>query len=112
MVWEYPFVPPAVQDALTAKNVPTAFGEFLFGYVKDDYRRPNPETAIQVTANWTGKTDGESHLDELEHWWQQVGTDAHSSFESPRSRRRPIAARWASSCDRCKAADPRPISTE
>ena len=74
-------VPAAVHKALTAKNVPAAFGEFLFGYVKDDYRRPNPETAIQVTAKWTCKTGGESLIDELEHWWQQVGTDAHSMEE-------------------------------
>ena len=32
-----------------------AFGELLFGYVKDEYRRPDHETAIQVTAKWTCK---------------------------------------------------------
>jgi quinol monooxygenase YgiN len=70
-----------VRDALTAKQVPVAFGEWLFGYVKDDYRRPDPETAIQVTAKWTCKPGEDSHLDELSHLWQQVGTDAHSMEE-------------------------------
>ena len=38
-----------------AKNVPAVFGEFLFGYVKEDYERPDQETAIMVTAKWTCK---------------------------------------------------------
>ena len=71
----------SVRDALTAKQVPVAFGEWLFGFVKDDYRRPDPETAIQVTAKWTCQPGETSHLDELSHWWQQVGTDAHSMEE-------------------------------
>ncbi|MDX2378432.1 MAG: hypothetical protein QNM02_01580 [Acidimicrobiia bacterium] len=74
-------ITPAAREAVLAKNVPVAFGELLFGYVKNDYRRPNVETAIQVTAKWTCKPDDRSHLDELEHWWQQVGTDAHSLEE-------------------------------
>lgn len=74
-------IPVAAQEALTAKSVPVAFGELLFGYVRDDYRRPNPEKAIQVTAKWTCKPGDSSRLDELKHWWQRVGTDAHSLEE-------------------------------
>lgn len=71
-------VPAGARDALLAKQVPAVFGELLFGYVRDDYRRPDPATAIQVTAKWTCKDGAASHLDELTHWWQRVGTDAHS----------------------------------
>ena len=74
-------IPASASEALAAKNVPMAFGEWLFGYVKDDYRRPDQDTAIQVTAKWTCKPGDESHLDELEYWWQRVGTDAHSMEE-------------------------------
>jgi quinol monooxygenase YgiN len=71
-------VPADVQEALVAKNVPAVFGELLFGYVRDDYRRPDPETAIQVTAKWTCKPGDVSRLEDLKYWWQRVGTDAHS----------------------------------
>lgn len=37
--------------------------------------RPDPPTAVQVTAVWRCSSD--DHLDELKHWWQRVGTDAH-----------------------------------
>jgi quinol monooxygenase YgiN len=70
-------IPDTVRDALAAKSVPVAFGSLLFGYVKDDYRRPDPETAIQVSAKWTCKAGDPSHLEELRHWWQRVGTDAY-----------------------------------
>jgi hypothetical protein len=74
-------IPTSVQDAISAKNVPAVFGEYLFGYVKDEYRRPDPETAIQVTAKWTCKPGDVSHLEDLKYWWQRVGTDAHSIEE-------------------------------
>lgn len=64
-----------VQKALIEKNVEGSFGEFLFGYVKNDYRRPNPKNAIQVTAKWTCKEEGS--IEELIYWWQRVGTDAY-----------------------------------
>jgi quinol monooxygenase YgiN len=70
-------IPAPARDALLAKNVPVAFGELLFGYVKEDYRRPDPETAIQVTAKWTCSPSNESHLEDLKYWWQRVGTDAY-----------------------------------
>jgi len=70
-----------VRDALLAKNVPSAFGEMLFGYVKEDYRRPAPETAINVTAKWTCRPDEATHLEDLKYWWQRVGTEAHSIEE-------------------------------
>ena len=71
-------VPAPVREALLAKSVPAVFGELLFGYVKEDYRRPDLETAIMVTAKWTCKPGETSHLEDLEYWWQRVGTDAYS----------------------------------
>ena len=71
-------VPASVRGALAAKTVDGVYGEYLFGYVKEDYRRPDPAKAIQVTAKWTCKPGEASHLEELKHWWQRVGTDAHS----------------------------------
>ena len=71
-------VPEPVREAVSAKNVPAAFGELLFGYVKEDYRRPDHKTAIQVTAKWTCKTGDVGHLEDLKYWWQRVGTDAYS----------------------------------
>lgn len=64
-----------VKTTIQNKVNDVSFGEYLFGYVKNDYKRPNPEQAIQVTAKWTCK-DGAS-LDELIYWWQRVGTDAY-----------------------------------
>ena len=71
-------IPTAAREAVTAKNVPGAFGEFLFGYARDDYRRPDYEKAINVTAKWTCKPGEASHLEDLKYWWQRVGTDAYS----------------------------------
>lgn len=65
-----------VRQALSDKNVKGNFGEYLFGYVKNDSQKPNPETAVQVTAKWTCKDEGT--LEELTYWWQRVGTDAYS----------------------------------
>ncbi|MEM6928067.1 MAG: hypothetical protein AAF602_14135 [Myxococcota bacterium] len=70
-------VPAAAREALLAKTVPAVFGEYLYGFVKEDYRRPDLDHAIMVTAKWTCKPGDESHLDELEHWWQRVGTEAN-----------------------------------
>ena len=71
-------IPTAAREALLAKRVRAAFGEHLFGYVKEGYRQPDPKTAIQVTAKWTCTPGEVSHLDELKYWWQRVGTDAYS----------------------------------
>ncbi len=65
-----------VRQALSDKNVKGSFGEYLFGYVKNEYQKPNPENAVQVTAKWTCKDEGT--LEELIYWWQRVGTDAYS----------------------------------
>jgi quinol monooxygenase YgiN len=67
-----------VREALLAKNVPAVFGEYLYGYVKEDYQRPDQETGIMVTAKWTCKPGAASHLEDLKYWWQRVGTDAYS----------------------------------
>jgi len=71
-------IPAHARDALLAKNVPGAFGEFLFGYVKEDYMRPDQEMAIMVTAKWTCNPGVATHLEDLKYWWQRVGTDAYS----------------------------------
>ena len=44
-------IPASVHEALAAKRVPVAHGDWLYGYVRDEYRRPDPESAIQVTAS-------------------------------------------------------------
>jgi len=71
-------IPVLAREAIVAKNVPGVFGEHIFGYVKEDYKRPDMEKAIMVTAKWTCKPDDGSHLEELKYWWQRVGTDAYS----------------------------------
>jgi len=64
-----------IKNALSSKNVTGSFGEFLFGYVKNDYQGPDPKKAIQVTAKWTCKEEGT--IEELIYWWQRVGADAY-----------------------------------
>jgi len=71
-------IPIPAREAVLAKNVPAVFGELLFGYVKEDYERPDQETAIMVTAKWTCKPGATTHLEDLKYWWQRVGTDAYS----------------------------------
>ena len=70
-----------LREALKKKNVLGVFGEFIFGFVKGDYKRPDPETAISVTAKWTCKPGASNYMEELKYWWQRVGTDAHSMEE-------------------------------
>lgn len=67
-------IPEEARQAILDKNVPAQFGEYLFGYVKNDYKQPDPAHAVQVTAKWTCNSEGE--LEELKYWWQQVGTVA------------------------------------
>ena len=74
-------IPEAARRALLDKDVPAVFGEHLFGYAKRDYKRPDQETSIQVSAKWTCSPSEASHLDELKYWWQRVGTDAYSIEE-------------------------------
>jgi quinol monooxygenase YgiN len=74
-------IPAAAREALLEKNVPAAFGEYLFGYVKEGYQRPDYERAIMVTAKWTCTPGDPSRLDDLKYWWQRVGTDAYSIEE-------------------------------
>ena len=71
-------IPAPVREAVLAKHVPGVFGELLFGYVKEDYRLPDRVTAIGVTAKWTCKPDEPTHFEDLQYWWQRVGTEAHS----------------------------------
>ena len=74
-------IPAPAREAVLAKNVPAVFGEHLYGYVKEDYKRPDQETAIMVTAKWTCKPSVATHLEDLKYWWQRVGTDAYSIEE-------------------------------
>ncbi len=69
-------VPSQAREAVAAKGVNAAFGEHLFSFVKDDYRMPDPASAVNVTAKWTNKPSDSSKLDELIYWWQKVATDA------------------------------------
>ena len=69
-------IPDTAREAIETKGVPVAFGEWIYGYVRDNYRQPDPNSAVQVTAKWTCTPGGD--LDELRHWWQRVGTDANS----------------------------------
>jgi len=71
-------IPTPAREGILAKGVPAAFGELLFGYVKDGYKLPDQETAIMVTAKWTCKPGVSTHLEDLKYWWQRVGTDAYS----------------------------------
>ncbi|MFT4738193.1 MAG: quinol monooxygenase YgiN [Paraglaciecola sp.] len=63
------------RSAINDKGVNGTFGEYIYGFVKNDYLQPDPSKAIQVTAKWTCKS-GES-LEELKHWWLKVGTDGY-----------------------------------
>lgn len=74
-------IPQSVQEAIQHKVPNVAFGEFAFGFVKDDYQQPDYSTAINVTAKWTCKPSDKSNLEELTHWWQRVGTDAFTMEE-------------------------------
>jgi quinol monooxygenase YgiN len=69
-------IPAHAREAVRAKGVNAAFAEYLFGFVKQDYRMPDPTNAVNVTAKWTTKPGDTSKLDELIYWWQRVATDA------------------------------------
>ena len=69
-------LPEPASAAIASKGVPVAFGELLFGYVKEDYRLPDMDSAIMVTAKWTCTPSDSGRLDDLTYWWQRVGTDA------------------------------------
>lgn len=72
-------VSDAVREALQNKGVNGTFGAYAFGFVRNDYQRPDPAKAIQVTAKWTCKP-GES-VEDLKHWWLKVGTEAYEAEE-------------------------------
>jgi quinol monooxygenase YgiN len=74
-------IPTSVREAIATKNVPVTFGDWAFGFVRDDYRQPDPESAIQVTAKWTCLPNDTPNVEELAHRWQQVGTEAHTLEE-------------------------------
>lgn len=67
------------RNAITEKGVSGTFGEYLYGFVKNDYQQPASSKVVQVTAKWTCK-EGQS-LEELQHWWLRVGTEAYEVEE-------------------------------
>ena len=70
-------VPVEVKTALEDKGVPVALGQYDYGFVRD-YAAPDQSSAIQVTAKWACKpSSSEDSFQELRHWWQQVGDEAH-----------------------------------
>jgi hypothetical protein len=50
-------IPTKVREAIGGKVAQADFGEFLFGFVKNEYRAPDAKNAIQVTAKWTAKSE-------------------------------------------------------
>ena len=58
-----------------ASKIDAVFANYLFGYVKNDFKKQDPASAIQVTAKWTCKD--QASLDELIYWWQEVGSQAY-----------------------------------
>jgi quinol monooxygenase YgiN len=71
-------LPAAAREAIAAIQPAAIFGQHLFGYAKEDYRRPDQARSINVTAKWTCKSGNSSSLDQLKYWWQRVGIDAYS----------------------------------
>ena len=67
-------IPDSVRTAIGTTGVAAAFGAYRYGWVKHDYRRPDPATAIQVTAKWTAR-EGHRRA-ELDRWWRTVAEDA------------------------------------
>ena len=65
--------------ALENKGVQGNFGEYIYGFVKNDYKQSDPSKSVQVTAKWKCK-EGQS-LEELKHWWLRVGTEAYDVEE-------------------------------
>lgn len=69
-------VPEAVTEALNSKGVPTAAGNFSYGFVRD-YAAPDASSSIEVIANWGIKPGvaSERYAD-LKEIWRQVGNEA------------------------------------
>ena len=61
--------------AFESADIPVVTGDWISGYVRNDGRRTDPRTAVQVTATWTAASPDD--LGRLRHIWQQVGTVAH-----------------------------------
>jgi quinol monooxygenase YgiN len=74
-------VPVAVREAIQAKGVDATYGEHRYGFVKNDYRRPDLDRAVMVTAKWTALPSVEGALAALDAGWRQVGEDAHELEE-------------------------------
>ena len=70
-------VPATVGEALRARGVEVAVGTYDCGFVRD-YAAPDASSAIQVTAKWACRAGSTpERFEELRHWWQQVGDEAH-----------------------------------
>ena len=64
-----------VRRVILEKGVDGTFGEYVYGFVKNDYQQPDPSKAVQVTAKWTCRPG--QNIEELQQWWLRVGTEAH-----------------------------------
>jgi quinol monooxygenase YgiN len=70
-------IPNAVDEALRSKTVTAAIGNYDYGFVRS-YGAPDARTAIQVTAKWACNAGASADsLEELKHWWREVGNEAH-----------------------------------
>lgn len=68
-----------VKNAMKNKGVDGTFGEYTFGFVKNEYKQLDSSKAVHVTAKWTCKK-GQS-IEELKYWWLKVGSEAHEVEE-------------------------------
>ena len=41
-----------LRSSIASLAIPVTFGTHIYGYVKEDYRRPDPTNSINVTAKW------------------------------------------------------------
>jgi hypothetical protein len=72
-------VPDAVREAVSAKRVSGVFGEYLFGYVKNAYRRPDHEQVIRSpTRNSPNRTSWSkpSRFAQVDHLTAKAGRTA------------------------------------
>ncbi|MDC1068942.1 hypothetical protein OAQ99_07265 [Candidatus Kapabacteria bacterium] len=53
------------------------FGEYIYGYVRNDYEMPDEKDAIQVTAKWKVKKDSNGTLEDLINNWRKVAIEAN-----------------------------------
>lgn len=70
-------VPAHPAKELGGQHIPIIFGEWAYGFIRDSYAKPDPASAIMVSAQWSCINDDETSLQELTRLWQVVGTEAY-----------------------------------